>query len=566
MSQRRLFDRQGPDAVDEGPAAESPLPTQAAGLLALQQSAGNAAVARMLTPGTGDRLVQRSLGQHTPLNAPVVRHEPAEDETGWKVFMRTRFPRYSVEHEKGNQVVAIEATNTSWGPATPDAERQRSRQEYLQAQGGLAQAVQDFDYGTILKSQNYPRNDFRYWVYYMLEQVTDVDRKKQFLEQIFEPDDRRVVKPALAGDAEKKQVLHDMFRVGFVSYERLATEQGKTLQRPGAQLANQIPGENVFGYGFRGDNRPPDKLGQAGGFTTKADAVSPDFRQLMGFDQPWNPFGDQASLPGQNAAGNAGFFRRGDTDNDLTTIISVTPNFVDATKFPFIHEYMDGTDVVQDGATDRRRSLTHVYMVLVEQGFDTKAAQGGNPFPEIATRTVPMSNVVAVFDIERLHFGSTTPDANDGHKARLLSCRILDDARGRHEGTPAWPTILRAIETYATLGQLEYKPAEQRQAPSEIKLAVNFRSKPGQDLFVVGSIPELGSWDPGRAVPLHYKDQSTWELAHPLRPGSSISRFQRFEYKFLVKENGAIRWEGDPNHDYDPAVHTGTSTPERWHD
>jgi len=290
-------------------------------------------------------------------------------------------------------------------------------------------------------------------------------------------------------------------------------------------------------------------------------------------EQPGPRSAHHAPRPGQTpafAAGTggakaAGYFRRGDTDNDLTTIISVTPNFVDATKFPFIEEYMEGTSVVQDGADQCRRSVTHVYLVLVEEGFDTKAAQGSNAFPEIATRTVPMHNVVAVYNIERLHFGSTTPKANDGHKAKLLSYSILPDAEQRHANTPAWATIKRAIETYATLNQLEYKPMEEREPPSAIKLAVNFRSRAGQDLFVAGSIPELGSWDPAAAVPMQYKDENTWELVHPLKAASSIKGFQRFEYKFMVKEKGAVRWEADPNHDYDPAVHMGTSKPELWH-
>jgi Starch binding domain len=561
VSHRRLVDPQDRDARRGEPEDAPQLSAEAERILALQRSVGNAAVGRMFMAASG--LVQRSLGTNTPVDADVVRHDPADDERGWKVFIKRKAPLYTLKHTEGSVKGGVKPADTSWGPAEPDTDRVQSRQTYLGAQ---AQGAQAFDYSRILTSPGYPRNEFRYWVYYMLEQVTDVERKKQFLQRIFEPNELRTVRPALAGDAAKKQVLHDMFSLGFVSYETLAQEQGKTLVRPGAQLANQIPGETKFGYGFRGDNRGPDKLLQAGGFTTKAEAIVPQFRQSMGFDQPWHPFGDQASLPGQNPTGNAGYFRRGDTDNDLTTIISVTPNFVDATKFPFIQEYMEGSSVVQDGAAQRLRSITHVYLVLVEEGFDTKAAQGSNAFPEIATRTVPMSNVVAVYDIERLHFGTTTPNANDGHKARLLSYSILPDARQRHANTPAWATILRAIETYATLNQLEYKPTEERQPPSAIKLAVNFRTRPGQDLFVAGSIPELGSWNPAAAVPMHYKDENTWELVHPLQLPHSISRFQRFEYKFIVKEKGAVRWEGGPNHDYDPSVRTGTSTAERWHE
>lgn len=513
--------------------------------------------------------IQCRLGLTLDVDAAVVRHEPTADEVGWKVRSRSKPPWnifYTLDYPPGGNVKGgVKPDDPAWGPDDPGgAARAASRAAYDNSLRGTS--VAQFDYTRIIHSPGYDRTDFRYWVYYMLEQITEREQKKLFLQEVFEPDESRTVKAALANDSEKKHFLQQIFKLGFVSYEQLAQEQKKVLVAPGAQLANPVPGETRFGYGFRGDNRAPDELLHAGGFTTKADATDVGFRKKMGLDQLWNPFADQSTLPGQNITNNAGYFRRGDTDNDLTTIISVTPNFVDATKFPFIQEYMDGTSVVDNNGQQRRRSMTHVYLVLVEEGFDTKGAQGSNAFPEIATRSVPIDNVVAVYDIERTHFGSTTPQANDGHVAKLVSHRILDRAKARYGPTPAWDTIMRAVETYATLGELEYEPTKAAPVHQRIQMAVKFKSRVGQNLFVTGSISELGGWDPGKAVPMQFRDTETWALDLPLLAHNSISKGQRFEYKFLVKEGSSVRWEANPNHDYDPAVRVGTSIPERWHE
>jgi hypothetical protein len=70
----------------------------------------------------------------------------------------------------------------------------------------------------------------------------------------------------------------------------------------------------------------------------------------------------------------------------------------------------------------------------------------------------------------------------------------------------------------------------------------------GDGVFLVGSIPELGSWSPSNGVPLSASQYTTsnplWSVTVNLAPGTSI------EYKF-VKVNGTdgtTTWEADPNH------------------
>lgn len=64
----------------------------------------------------------------------------------------------------------------------------------------------------------------------------------------------------------------------------------------------------------------------------------------------------------------------------------------------------------------------------------------------------------------------------------------------------------------------------------------------GQNVFVVGDLSQLGSWDPARAVPLSAASYPTWRATVDLPPNT------RFEYKYVKKNpDGSVTWESDPN-------------------
>jgi alpha-amylase len=83
----------------------------------------------------------------------------------------------------------------------------------------------------------------------------------------------------------------------------------------------------------------------------------------------------------------------------------------------------------------------------------------------------------------------------------------------------------------------------------------------GEDIYVVGSVPELGYWDPDKAVPLTWVDSDTWSgdvLFTDFTNGDGI------EYKYSVKSGGQVPWEADPNHSYTvPSTGTGSAT-DNW--
>ncbi|KAF2117002.1 Six-hairpin glycosidase-like protein [Lophiotrema nucula] len=71
----------------------------------------------------------------------------------------------------------------------------------------------------------------------------------------------------------------------------------------------------------------------------------------------------------------------------------------------------------------------------------------------------------------------------------------------------------------------------------------------GQDIYVVGSVAALGSWDISKAVLLHsdmYTDnQPLWYGSTTIAAGTEL------QYKYLRKgSDGSVAWESDPNRSY----------------
>lgn len=68
----------------------------------------------------------------------------------------------------------------------------------------------------------------------------------------------------------------------------------------------------------------------------------------------------------------------------------------------------------------------------------------------------------------------------------------------------------------------------------------------GQKVYIVGSIPELGNWDPAKSIDaFHNPDPAQWyNWFLPV----SVPKSTTFQYKFIVKDDlGNITWEGGNN-------------------
>ena len=69
----------------------------------------------------------------------------------------------------------------------------------------------------------------------------------------------------------------------------------------------------------------------------------------------------------------------------------------------------------------------------------------------------------------------------------------------------------------------------------------------GDSVYLVGSIPQLGSWSVSSGVAMLGSGYTTstplWSVTVGFPPGTS------FQYKFVIEwANGTVEWEADPNH------------------
>ncbi|QSS49369.1 glucoamylase [Histoplasma capsulatum var. duboisii H88] len=87
--------------------------------------------------------------------------------------------------------------------------------------------------------------------------------------------------------------------------------------------------------------------------------------------------------------------------------------------------------------------------------------------------------------------------------------------------------------------------------PDSIRVTFNevATTTPGQRIFIIGSVPELGSWDVLSAIALsadqYTDDNRLWHRTIQLGAGLD------FEYKYIRKEPGeSVVWESNPNRSY----------------
>jgi alpha-amylase len=81
----------------------------------------------------------------------------------------------------------------------------------------------------------------------------------------------------------------------------------------------------------------------------------------------------------------------------------------------------------------------------------------------------------------------------------------------------------------------------------------------GQNVFVVGSIPALGSWSPGSAIPLSAATYPIWSATVTLPPSTG------FQYKYLKKNpDGAVIWESDPNRSFTTPAGGAVTLTDTW--
>lgn len=121
-----------------------------------------------------------------------------------------------------------------------------------------------------------------------------------------------------------------------------------------------------------------------------------------------------------------------------------------------------------------------------------------------------------------------------------LSCADIAITGGSGGGSPPATTL-----TTSTIPSGTCTPA----ATVDISFNELVSTSYGQNIKIVGSIPQLGSWNTASAVAL---SASQYTDANPLWSATvNLPAGTTFQYKFIkVSANGAVAWESDPNRSY----------------
>ena len=217
---------------------------------------------------------------------------------------------------------------------------------------------------------------------------------------------------------ELRTLLKQMMGKGFTPWkikaEKEAVETKDLLPKIDAL------GTQYHSVGFRGDARDPATLmaHDEGEFRPKV--KSPFQVTKYNLDAKWNPFSEDTIR-------NTMYFREGQADNDLFTVVSIAKEFATATKFPLINDappelkvYPKGAKVVMYDTAGKTQSTVEVtvtqcylYMVITGTGFDTEEKQTSK-FPEIGVGLVTADKFLAYMTVTRIHYGET---GDDGHTA-----------------------------------------------------------------------------------------------------------------------------------------------------
>ncbi|MFJ8019424.1 carbohydrate-binding module family 20 domain-containing protein [Streptomyces sp. NPDC096311] len=81
----------------------------------------------------------------------------------------------------------------------------------------------------------------------------------------------------------------------------------------------------------------------------------------------------------------------------------------------------------------------------------------------------------------------------------------------------------------------------------------------GQNVYVVGSIPALGTWAPASAIPLSSANYPNWSAAVPIPADTA------FEYKYIVKDSaGNVTWESGANRSYTTGASGSVNLNDSW--
>ncbi|KAE8385269.1 Six-hairpin glycosidase-like protein [Aspergillus alliaceus] len=106
------------------------------------------------------------------------------------------------------------------------------------------------------------------------------------------------------------------------------------------------------------------------------------------------------------------------------------------------------------------------------------------------------------------------------------------------------------ITSWPTISGYPGAPDTPCQKPTTVSVTFEVKATTvyGENVKIVGSVSQLGSWNANNAIALSADRYTT---NNPLWTGTvNLPAGQSFEYKFIRVQNGAVTWESDPNRKY----------------
>ncbi|WTI30849.1 hypothetical protein OHA67_09025 [Streptomyces jietaisiensis] len=84
-------------------------------------------------------------------------------------------------------------------------------------------------------------------------------------------------------------------------------------------------------------------------------------------------------------------------------------------------------------------------------------------------------------------------------------------------------------------------------------------TSPGTNVYVVGSLPSLGNWNPADAIPLSSASYPAWSKL------VIVPRSTAFTYKYLKKDpSGNVTWESGTNRAFTTGSSSGYTVADTW--
>ncbi len=115
----------------------------------------------------------------------------------------------------------------------------------------------------------------------------------------------------------------------------------------------------------------------------------------------------------------------------------------------------------------------------------------------------------------------------------------------------------KTVETPAVVAQRYANGSPPNQV--SVTFDENATTSWGQNVFVVGSVPALGSWDPAKSVPLSSASYPVWSGTVSLPANTAV------QYKYIKKNpDGSVTWESDPNRSYTTGASGSVTLNDTW--